>query len=126
MTKEELENLKRTVDYFGHWYDVIGEERIVILEKSIDYIDALEQEKCELLGIIQGKDKVIQDLKEDNKVMSNNYSKMEQKFYDNLSKAKEIIRQLCLMVRELNKPNVQLTNVDYSLSEAEEFLKEKL
>lgn len=39
--------------------------------------------------------------------------------------AKEIIRQLCLMVRELNKPNVQLTNVDYSLSEAEQFLKEE-
>ena len=85
----------------------------------------LEKEKCELLGIIQGKDKVIKDLKEDNKVMSDNYSKMEQKFYDNISKAKEIIRQLCLMVRELNNPNIQLTNVDYSLSEAEQFLKEE-
>lgn len=41
-----------------------------------------------------------------------------------LTKAKEIIRQLCLMVRELNNPNVQLTDVDYSLSEAEQFLKE--
>ena len=39
-------------------------------------------------------------------------------------KAKELIRQLCLMVRELNNPNVQLTNVDYSLKEAEQFLKE--
>lgn len=41
-------------------------------------------------------------------------------------KAKEIIRQLCLMVRELNNPSVMLTNVDYSLSEAEQFLKEEL
>ena len=41
-----------------------------------------------------------------------------------LTKAKELIRQLCLMVRELNNPNVQLTNVDYSLSEAEQFIKE--
>lgn len=39
-----------------------------------------------------------------------------------LSEAKEIIRQLCSMVRELNNPNVQLTNVDYSLAEAEQFL----
>ena len=47
-----------------------------------------------------------------------------QKYSKELKEAKELIRQLCLMVRELNKPNVQLTNVDYSLSEAEEFIKE--
>ena len=40
------------------------------------------------------------------------------------SEAKYLIRQLCSMVRELNNPNVQLTNVDYSLTEAEQFLKE--
>ena len=39
-----------------------------------------------------------------------------------LTKAKEIIKDLCGMVRELNNPNVQLTNIDYSLSEAEQFL----
>lgn len=39
-----------------------------------------------------------------------------------LSKAKEIIKYLCGMVRELNKPNVQLTDIDYSLSEAEQFV----
>ena len=39
-----------------------------------------------------------------------------------LTKAKKIIKDLCGMVRELNKPNVQLTNVDYSLSEAEAFI----
>ena len=43
---------------------------------------------------------------------------------DQLTKAKEIIKDLCGMVRELNKPNVQLTNVDYSLSEAEQFINE--
>ena len=48
------------------------------------------------------------------------YSKLS----DQLAQAKEIIKDLCGMVRELNKPNVQLTNVDYSLSEAEQFLKE--
>lgn len=75
---------------------------------------------------VKDLEKENKELKDDNKVMADNYSKMESKFYDNLSEAKEIIRQLCLMVRELNKPNVQLTNIDYSLSEAEEFLKEKL
>lgn len=42
MTKEELEKLKQTIDYFGHWYDVIGEERVSILEKSVKYIEELE------------------------------------------------------------------------------------
>ena len=47
----------------------------------------------------------------------------KRKLEEQLTKAKEIIKDLCGMVRELNKPNVQLTNVDYSLSEAEQFLK---
>ena len=41
-----------------------------------------------------------------------------------LTKATKIIKDLCGMVRELNKPNVQLTNIDYSLSEAEQFIKD--
>ena len=44
MTKEELDKLKQTIAYFGHWYDVIGEERVSILEKAIAYIDELEQQ----------------------------------------------------------------------------------
>lgn len=48
MNKEELEKLKQTVNYFGHWYDVIGEERVSILEKSIEYIAELEKENAEL------------------------------------------------------------------------------
>lgn len=47
-----------------------------------------------------------------------------QKYSKELKEAKELIRQLCSMVRELNKPNVQLTNVDYSLAEAEQFISE--
>lgn len=50
--------------------------------------------------------------------------KQKKKDEGQLTKAKEIIKYLCGMVRELNKPNVQLTNVDYSLSEAEQFLSE--
>lgn len=46
----------------------------------------------------------------------------KRKLKEQLTKAKEIIKYLCGMVRELNKPNVQLTDVDYSLSEAEQFV----
>ena len=47
--------------------------------------EELEKEKCELLGIIQGKDKVIQELKELNNML---VSKNQQ-----LAKAKEIIKK---------------------------------
>ena len=53
-------------------------------------------------------------------VIDNQHKLVDERKY----KTKEIIRQLCSMVRELNKPNVQLTNVGYSLAEAEQFLKE--
>jgi hypothetical protein len=33
--------------------------------------EELEKEKCELLGIIQGKDKVIADLEEENRQLKN-------------------------------------------------------
>ena len=36
------------------------------------------------------------ELKDDNKVMADNYSKMEQKFYDNLTKAKELLERLLI------------------------------
>ena len=53
-------------------------------------------------------------------VIDNQHKLVDERNY----KTKEIIRQLCSMVRELNKPNVQLTNVDYSLAEAEQFISE--
>lgn len=48
--------------------------------------EELEKEKCELLGIIQGKDKVIQELKKELNSML--VSKNQQ-----LNKAKEIIKK---------------------------------
>ena len=36
------------------------------LKQKIEFIKELEEEKCELLGIIQGKDKVIQELEKEN------------------------------------------------------------
>ena len=49
--------------------------------------EELEKEKCELLGIIQGKDKVIQELKKELNSML--VSKNQQ-----LAKAKEIIEKM--------------------------------
>ena len=74
MTKEELER-----EYYGRrptepyseddspndWANIVqyAEEN---LDKAFKAIAELEKEKCELLGIIQGKDKVIQELEKEN------------------------------------------------------------
>ena len=70
-----------------------------------------EKEKCELLGIIQGKDKVIQELKELNNML---VSKNQQ-----LIKAKELIKE---MLSILPKENIE--GIYEITEEAEQFLRE--
>ena len=90
MTKEELKKLKGTIAYFGHWYDVIGEERVSILEKSIDYIEELENENAEL------KEKLEKET--DHRIRNFNKSiewkEKHRKQKDQLAQAKEIIEEL--------------------------------
>lgn len=74
--------------------------------------EELEKEKCELLGIIQGKDKVIQELKKELNSML--VSKNQQ-----LTKAKEIIRDL---LQVLPKENIE--GIYEITEEAEQFLRE--
>lgn len=50
MTKEEFEKLKETAHFFRQWYGVISEERVSILEKSIKYIEELEQINSETIA----------------------------------------------------------------------------
>ena len=74
--------------------------------------EELEKEKCELLGIIQGKDKVIQELEKELNSML--VSKNQQ-----LIKAKEIIRDL---LQVLPKENIE--GIYEITEEAEQFLRE--
>lgn len=82
-------------------------------DKNLKAIVAdFNKEKCELLGIIQGKDKVIQELKKElNNVL---VSKNQQ-----LTKAKEIIKE---MLSILPKENIE--GVYEITEEAEHFLRE--
>ena len=76
--------------------------------------EELEKEKCELLGIIQGKDKVIQELRKE--LTSMLVSKNQQ-----LAKAKELIEELSSslsVVGECEEEECELLN------RAEQFLKE--
>lgn len=81
-------------------------------------IERLEKENAELKEFVNAPHT------KGRKTTRGDYIKTVWDLSKQLTKAKEIIKDLCGMVRELNKPNVQLTNVDYSLSEAEQFLKE--
>ena len=74
MTREELRKLSREnlrnskQNSLCECYD---EAFIKGYELSIKQIAELEKEKCELLGIIQGKDKVIQELEKENAELKN-------------------------------------------------------
>ena len=48
----------------GGWI-CLKEYKNKCLKQKIEFIKELEEEKCELLGIIQGKDKVIQELEKE-------------------------------------------------------------
>ena len=65
----------------------------------------------------------VENLKDDNKVMADNYSKMEQKFYDNLTKANKLIDELSSslsVVGECGEEECELLNL------AEQFLKDSI
>lgn len=107
MTKDELKDeLKNKISMALK--DPVLQQGFEIICKNLA---ELEKEKCELLGIIQGKDKVIQELKEELNSMM--VSKNQQ-----LTKAKEIIRDL---LQVLPKENIE--GIYEITEEAEQFLR---
>ena len=96
----------------GGWICVKEYENKCLAQK-IEFIKELEKEKCELLGIIQGKDKVIQELEKENAELK------EQVENPQLTKAKEIIKDFILMAK-VERLKDRYETVD----EAEQFIKE--
>ena len=109
--KEELKKLKETIAYFGHWYDVIGEERVLILEKSIKYIADLENENAELKAFRQDCIK----LTEDNVVMARQRAETSKQ----LTKAKELLKESMNYLDTYHNA-VKVYNF---IAEAEQFIK---
>ena len=103
MTKDEMKNkISMTLK------DPVLQQGFEVICKNLA---ELEKEKCELLGIIQGKDKVIQELKKElNNVL---VSKNQQ-----LTKAKELIKE---MLSILPKENIE--GVYEITEEAEQFIR---
>ena len=140
MTEEELER-----EYYGRrptepyseddspndWANIVqyAEEN---LGKAFKAIAELEKEKCELLGIIQGKDKVIQELEKENAELKeqcliladcntcHSTCKNENiEMKKQLAKAKEIIKDLLIVMPKENIEGV------YEVTEyAEQFIRE--
>ena len=59
MTEEEIKKLEQTVDYFGHWYDVIGE--VISYEDFVACDGSYTVAKEKGLMRLEGKDYVVQD-----------------------------------------------------------------
>lgn len=110
MTKDDISKIKEHIEIHARrepravkiteilWRAVGELEHITELEKENTglklMLEALEGETP--WKDIKDKSELIKEnaeLKDDNKVMADNYSKMEQKFYDNLTKAKELLKQ---------------------------------
>ena len=96
------------------------------LTQKIEFIKELEEEKCELLGIIQGKDKVIQELEKENAELKDKLEVLiavgntcTKGLNKQLIKAKELIKE---MLSILPKENIEGV---YEITEkAEEFIRE--
>ena len=91
MTKEELE--KATGQELIEQRDYCGVDGYYG-----DYLDDVNAEILKRFNRLAELEKENAELKDDNKIMADNYSKMEQKFYDNLTKAKEILKSLYFII----------------------------
>ena len=100
------------IELFDKWYDENYDEWAEV-EEGIALREELEQA---FKGGIAELEKENAELKDDNKVMADNYSRMEQKFYDNLTKAKEIIKTLA------DDLSMYSGNYQKELLEAKQFL----
>ena len=127
---KEIEKIKGDFESYLNGLNMVGE--ISYSQYSELYDEGTKQiQKAYELGKSE-LEKENAELREENQRWKDEWQEQVQKATDEgyartlqtiqLTKAKKIIKELCGMVRELNKPNVQLTNVDYSLSEAEQFL----
>ena len=124
MTKEDKQIIERATKEEWRIGDRTRLKRL--LEKNLkQYRDNVELEnKNKLLGercnqLLKDKGELI----DDNKVMADNYSKMEQKFYDNLTKAKEIIKEF--MKYEINEYDGSLEiHFEELKKQAGDFIKE--
>jgi chromosome segregation ATPase len=105
------------------------EEIKVVLSLDEHYIDELEEKIADIKAncdyVLEGKDVEIMELKEHHKKVCENLTNTHRNIREQLTKAKEIIQYLCEMARELSKPNSQFFNVEFSLQEAEQFLKDE-
>lgn len=103
--------------------EIIGQEKWQEINDEKSDICTTTGELIITLKGIPDLEKENAELKDDNKVMADNYSKMEQKFYDNLTKAKEHIQTLisCLIdwVQEGDKDHCYITDAEQFLKDLE-------
>lgn len=88
MTEEDFEQLKATVkQWLFHTSSLdptnyANDLKVKFIEPREKRIEELEKEKCELLGIIQGKDKAIFVLKKENAELKEQIAELQGKQND--------------------------------------------
>lgn len=125
--KNEIINLKGVIESLSEQRDRLEKENAELKEQNANLIAMLKSERevrvnddylkgiCEKeaeIGKLEGK---VQD-------WTSEYYELENFMNNKLAKAKELIKELVDTVKALNNPNVQLTDIDNHLKNAEEFL----
>jgi len=153
MTKYTPEVIKNRLSNIGEAIGTIALEYIVELEEEIEQLKLINKKMrcCQNCKNVENfycicdncihfgptpindnkyKDKwELAELKDDNKVMVDNYSKMEQKFYNQLTKLKGIVKRFLEFVNneveyDPENPEVHTKMWNELCEEAEQFLKE--
>ena len=109
--QEKAYDFKKGAEFGYNKAFVEADKNLKAIVTDFNKAKELEKEKCELLGIIQGKDKVIQELKKELNSML--VSKNQQ-----LAKSKEIVKE---MLSILPKENIE--GIYEITEEAEHFLR---
>lgn len=125
--KNEIVNLKGVIESLSEQRDRLEKENAELKEQNANLIAMLKSERevrvnddylkgiCEKeaeIGKLEGK---VQD-------WTSEYYELENFMNNKLAKAKELVKELVDTVKALNNPNVQLTDIDNHLKNAEEFL----
>ena len=110
MTDKEKELQAEAIGYYR--------KRIAELEMTVGTLRNFSNEQATCIERLKKENA---ELKDDNKVMADNYSKMEQKFYDNLTKAKELMKEF---VQHYKAKTIYIENMQDLLEQAGQFLSE--
>ena len=124
--REYLAEHSEYSEVFGQTFVAVDTLTAMVEFAEQELKEALKSKRCNCMIYLNFKDleKENAELKDDNKVMADNYSRMEQKFYDKITKATKVIKDIVevMVIAPIQYSERQKIDV---LEKAEQFLKEE-